>query len=379
MKISRMLSTLRNKQMILNLADKIRLTWKKIREEKGTDNIKIMNFCGTHEFAITYYGLRSLMPEGVELIPGPGCPVCVTPARDIDEAVEISKKATILTYGDMYKVPGTRMSLAKSRSVGGSVRIVYSFSDAIKMAKKEDDKQFVFFAVGFETTAPTVASYVVENLVPENLKLLVSYRITVPIMRYVLESGRRDIQGIIAPGHVSTITGANAWRFVAEEFGVPIVVAGFEPLDVMIAIYEILRQILDNSPKLVNEYKRVVTWEGNIVAQKYLREAFIETDGSWRGIGIVPKSVWKLRKEYEHLDARKTYSVDVGESIDIKPGCRCAEITLGLAKPTDCKYFGRACTPDNPIGPCMVSSEGACAIWYKYGGYEIIRKREKND
>ena len=378
MKISRMLSTLRNKQMILNLADKIRLTWKKIREEKGTDNIKIMNFCGTHEFTITYYGLRSLMPEGVELIPGPGCPVCVTPARDIDEAVEISKKATILTYGDMYKVPGTRMSLAKSRSVGGSVRIVYSFSDAIKMAKKEDDKQFVFFAVGFETTAPTVASYVVENLVPENLKLLVSYRITVPIMRYVLESGRRDIQGIIAPGHVSTITGANAWRFVAEEFGVPIVVAGFEPLDVMIAIYEILRQILDNSPKLVNEYKRVVTWEGNIVAQKYLREAFIETDGSWRGIGIVPKSVWKLRKEYEHLDARKTYSVDVGESMDIKPGCRCAEITLGLAKPTDCMYFGRACTPDNPIGPCMVSSEGACAIWYKYGGYEIIRKREKN-
>ncbi len=369
--LSKITRRLRDRKLIMSVARKIHRVWAELR---GSFNrLKIMNFCGTHEFTITYYGLRSLMPEGVELVAGPGCPVCVTPAREIDEAIEISKEATVLTYGDMYKVPGTRLSLSQARSMGCKVRVVYSFLDAIRIARREKNTNFVFFAVGFETTAPTVASHVASNSVPENMAILMSYRITVPIMRYILSSGRRDIRGIIAPGHVSTITGAEAWAFVAEEFGVPIVVAGFEPLDVMIAVYEILKQIRSGKPRLVNEYNRVVTPQGNIVAKRYIEEAFVEEDGAWRGIGMVPKSVWRLREKYEHLDARKIYNPSVGESIDVRPGCKCAEINLGLAKPTDCPYFGKACTPEHPLGPCMVSSEGACSIWYRYGGYDIIR------
>lgn len=367
---------LRDREIIKTYVNKIHQLKKRIEAEVTSDTIKIMNFCGTHEFTITYYGIRSLMPEGIELIAGPGCPVCVTPAREIDEAIEISRQAAVLTYGDMYKVPGSRISLAQAKAFGGDVRVVYGFRDAVRTALAEPDKEFVFFAVGFETTAPTVASYVVDNGVPKNLTLLVSYRITVPIMRYILESGKHDLNGIIAPGHVSTIIGAGAWSFVPEEFGVPLVVAGFEPLDVIIAIYEILKQIYERRPRLVNEYSRVVTWEGNLIAKKYLREAFDTVDGLWRGIDIVPKSVWRLKERYSHLDAREKYDVRIEHSIDLKPGCRCAEVVLGLAKPTDCKFFGKACTPEHPIGPCMVSSEGTCSIWFKYGGYELLKPKE---
>ena len=377
-KIRRYLQRFRNRVLVSQYVKRIHQLKKKIEAEVTTDTLKIMNFCGTHEFTITYYGIRSLMPEGVDLVAGPGCPVCVTPAREVDEAIEISKQAVLLTYGDMYKVPGSKISLAQAKAFGGDVRIVYGFRDAIKLAMENPDKKFVFFAVGFETTAPTVASYVVENKVPRNLYLLVSYRITVPIMRYVLELGKHNLRGIIAPGHVSTIVGAGAWSFVPDEFNVPLVVAGFEPLDVVIAIYEILKQIYHGEPKLVNEYNRVVTWEGNLQAKKYLGEAFDPIDGAWRGIGIVPKSVWRLKEKYSHLDARKEFSITLEQSIDIKPGCRCADITLGLAKPTDCKYFGKACTPEHPLGPCMVSSEGACAIWFKYGGYELIELKRKD-
>ena len=376
MSLKDLIAPLRNRELIRTVVKRIHGLWRKIKSI-GIDDVKIMNFCGTHEYTITYYGIRSLMPDGLDLVAGPGCPVCVTPAREVDEAIELSKVATVLTYGDMYRVPGTRLSLAKARSSGCDVRVVYGFLDAIKIAKKEPEKQFVFFAVGFETTAPTVASHVARRMIPNNMTLLMSYRITVPIMRYILESRRVELHGIIAPGHVSTITGAGAWRFVAEEFGIPIVVAGFEPLDVVIAIYEILKQISEGKASLVNEYNRVVTWNGNIVAKKYIDMAFRPVDGLWRGIGIVPRSVWHLREEFEELDARLKYDIKVGESIDIKPGCRCADITLGLAKPTDCKYFGKACTPEHPIGPCMVSSEGTCAIWFKYGGYEIIRARKE--
>ena len=371
----RYLQRYRNKELVSQYIRRIHQLKKKIETDVTNDTLKIMNFCGTHEFTITYYGIRSLMPDGVELVAGPGCPVCVTPAREIDEAIEISKHAVLLTYGDMYKVPGTKMSLAQAKAIGGDVRVVYGFRDALKLALLQSNKEFVFFAVGFETTAPTVASYVVNDKIPRNLHLLVSYRITVPIMRYVLESGKHDLRGIIAPGHVSTIIGASAWSFVPDEFGVPLVVAGFEPLDVVIAIYEILKQIYDGKPRLVNEYSRVVTWEGNLKAKEYLLKAFDSVDGLWRGIGLVPNSVWRLKEKYSYLDARKKYDIHIEYSIDLKPGCRCAEITLGLAKPTDCKYFGKACTPEHPLGPCMVSSEGACAIWFKYGGYELIEAK----
>ena len=373
MDLKHMYRTLRSRENIEVVLKRIRSLWSKARSA-GLREVKIMNFCGTHEYTITYYGIRSLMPDGIELVAGPGCPVCVTPAKDVDEAIELSKVTTVLTYGDMYKVPGTRLSLAKAKSEGYSVRVVYGFNDAIKIARKDPDSEYVFFAVGFETTAPTVASHVARGDIPRNMYLLMSYRITVPVMRYVLESGRVELHGIIAPGHVSSIIGAGAWEFVASEYGIPIVVAGFEPLDVVIAIYEILKQIVDSRPRLVNEYNRVVSWEGNLTAKKYIETAFREEDGAWRGIGVIPKSVWLLRERYGDLDAREKFGVRVREYLDIKPGCRCADIVLGAAKPTDCKYFGNACTPDRPLGPCMVSSEGACSIWYRYGGHEIIRR-----
>ncbi|MEM2390573.1 MAG: hydrogenase formation protein HypD [Candidatus Korarchaeota archaeon] len=374
-KMRRTLQAYRNRELVKTYVEKIHQMKRKIEAEVTSEPLKIMNFCGTHEFTVTYYGLRSLMPDGVELVAGPGCPVCVTPAREIDEAIEISYLAAVITYGDMYKVPGTKISLAEAKAAGGKVHVVYGFRDAVELASSQPDKDFVFFAVGFETTAPSVASYIVENKIPKNLYLLASYRITVPIMRYILESKMHKLHGIIAPGHVSTIVGASSWRFVPEEFNVPLVVAGFEPLDVIIAIYEIMQQIYERKPRLVNEYSRVVTWHGNLKAKSYISKAFDAVDGSWRGIGIVPQSVWRLNKEYSEIDARKKYGVNIEHAVDIKPGCKCAEVTLGLAKPTDCKYFGKACTPEHPIGPCMVSSEGACSIWFKYGGYESIKAR----
>ncbi len=332
------------------------LALKKVEGEK----IKIMHVCGTHEHTITYYGLRSLMPENIELIAGPGCPVCVAPTKVIDESIELALNydVTLLTYGDMYKVPGTKFSLATARSMGHKVKVVYGFIDAVEIAQKKPGENFVFLGVGFETTAPTVASYISNGLVPKNLSILSSYRITVPIMQYILRTQKHRLSGIIAPGHVSTIIGASAWRFVAEDYGLPIVVSGFEPLDVMMSIMIILKQLAEGKPRLVNQYTRVVTNEGNLVAKKYLSDAFKIVDGDWRGIGIVSKSAWEIAEKYSFLDAKNKYNVEIGESIDIKPGCKCAEIVLGLAKPTDCPYYKKACTPDHPIGPCMVFERG---------------------
>lgn len=375
--LDRMNKFLRSKETVRAVAKKIHKIFHRIERERDIGEVIIMNFCGTHEYTITYYGLRSLMPENLELIAGPGCPVCVTPAKVIDKAIEISKMDTVLTYGDMYKVPGTRQSLANARSYGAKVRIVYGFGDAIQIARRNPSENYAFLGVGFETTAPTVASYVVRRLVPKNLSILTSYRITVSVMEYILKTQRHRLSGIIAPGHVSTIVGASAWRVVSDDYGVPIVVSGFEPLDVMLSIYEILKQVLSGEPKLVNQYSRVVKSEGNLVAKKYLDEAFDIVDGDWRGIGRIPNSAWRLRDEFQEYDADVKYGIEIKDSVDIKPGCKCAEITLGLAKPTDCPYYKKACTPEHPIGPCMVSSEGTCSIWYRFGGEESIKMKIK--
>jgi len=347
-------------------------------EKAGHDKIKIMHVCGTHEHTVTYYGLRSLLPKNVEVIAGPGCPVCIVPAREIDEAIELAKNhAKVFTYGDMYRVPGSYESLAQAKAKGADVTVVYGFIDAIRLAK-ETNQDVVFFGVGFETTAPTAASYIVNEKIPKNLHILMSYRITVPAVKYILNV-EHDLGGIICPGHVSTIIGAGSWSFISETYGLPAVIAGFEPIDVLLAIYEILTQILDGKAKTVNEYRRVVKWEGNITAKEYLRKAFLVTDRNWRGIGIIPESGWVLKEKYKHLDAREKFQIKVGEGIDIKGNCKCAEIILGRAIPTDCPYFGKACKPEHPIGACMVSSEGTCAIWYKYGGHlirELVKETE---
>lgn len=351
----------------------------KVVEKVGQEPIKIMDFCGTHEYTVTHFGIRSLMPPEVEIVAGPGCPVCITPAYYVDVMIKLALDGIrVYTYGDAYKLPGSARrgegirSLEEARAAGGDVVVVYSILDAIKMARR-DGKPSVFFAVGFETTAPATASPVVSGMLPPNLKILNVHRLTPPIMRYTFETHKQNpIRGVIAPGHVSTIVGAKAWRFVVEEYGIPTVVAGFEPFDVLLAIYTILRQLLEGRPRLVNEYRRVVTWEGNKRAQRVIRECCEEVDAAWRGIGFVPRSGLAFRDKYRSVDAMHEYGIKelTPEEwrYDLPPGCRCAEVTLGIAKPTDCPLFMKVCTPGTPYGPCMVSSEGACAVWARFGG-----------
>ncbi len=361
---------LRDKKVALEIAEDI----KKIAERIGGE-IKIMHVCGTHEHTVTYYGLRSLLPEKVKVIAGPGCPVCVVPAREIDEAIELALNGVrVYTYGDMYRVPGSCKSLADAKTEGGDVRVVYSIGDAIKLAKS-DRRESVFFSVGFETTAPIPAAHIYSGNIPENMTLLVSHRLTVPALKYVLDDPEIPLDGVIAPGHVSAIMGASSWSFVAEDYGIPVVVAGFEPIDFLMAVNILLRQVYRGEAKIVNEYTRVVKWEGNLKAKKLMNDVFNPIDGEWRGIGVLPSSVLALKDEYKRYDAREKYSVEIKDVLDLPPGCRCADVILGKAVPTDCPMFLKTCTPSRPYGPCMVSSEGTCSIWAKYGGYSIVRRR----
>ncbi len=370
---------LRDSGLILRVAEKIREAARRAVERVGTP-IKIMDFCGTHEYTITRYGLRSLLPPEVELVAGPGCPVCVTPAYYVDAVVKLALDGVrVYTYGDVYKLPGLgrygARSLAEARALGGDVVVVYSFLDSVKLARGSGGES-VFVGVGFETTAPAVAGPLVEGLVPENLKVLSLHRLTPPVMRYVFEVHKREVpvRGVIAPGHVSSIIGARAWSFVAEEYGVPVVVAGFEPLDVMLAVLSILRMLGEGRARLVNEYSRVVTWEGNRRAQRLIEECFEVVDAAWRGLGFIPRSGLALRDKYRVYDAEWEYGIKLTReewSYDLPPGCLCARVTLGLAKPTDCPFFMKKCTPLTPYGPCMVGSEGTCSIWARYGGRSL--------
>ncbi len=356
------LSRYRDKELSLAIAKQI--------SDKASDlrKIKIMHFCGTHEYTVSYYGLRSLIPRNIELIPGPGCPVCVAAVRDIDEAIWLAenKNVTLTTFGDMVRVPASNKSLWEAKSWGADVRVVYSPHDAVKIAEDSPEKQVVFFAVGFETTAPAVAYEILKSR-RRNLSFLTSLRLTPPIMKHLLESGDIEINGIIAPGHVSTVIGYEPWKF-AVNYNVPIVVAGFEPVDVLMAILMIVNQIRRGEVKLENEYKRSVTEKGNIKAKEIMGKVFEETETTWRGIGKVPFSGYKIREEYSYLDSRRKHEIKVETMVEEMPrGCICDKVVLGKAYPTQCPLFNRKCTPKRPIGPCMVSIEGTCHIWYRFG------------
>lgn len=348
--------------------DKIR-DYAKDLENKGYERIKIMNFCGTHEWTITYYGIRSLMPENIELIAGPGCPVCITPGYYVDLLIELSMEDYIvLSYGDSYKLPGTRTygvrSLFDARIHGGKTEIVYSFIDAVKKAREKPSKKYVFFAVGFETTMPTTAYPLHKGIVPDNLLILSAYRLTPPIMKYLLQDKpERILHGIIAPGHVSAIIGSLSWIFVSQIYRIPIVVAGFEPIDVLLAILYILKMLRENNAKLINEYSRVVKPYGNISAKKTMWNVYRVVNAYWRGIGIVSSSGAIHCSKYLKHDLFHQLGLEDKPREDKLPGCKCPEITLGLAKPIDCPLFMKRCTPNNPYGPCMVSVEGTCRIW----------------
>ena len=325
--------------------------------------VKICHVCGTHEWTITHYGLRSLLPPTVDVIAGPGCPVCVVPAAEIDAAIKLALDGvTVTCFGDVLRVPGSELSLLEAKAQGGDVRVVYSVSDAVQMAKQEPSREFVFFAIGFETTAPSTAVEVLKQP-PPNMSFLIAHRLIPPAMELLLGIGDLHIDGFIAPGHVSTIIGAEPYRVFPEAYGMPTVIAGFEPLDVLFAISTILRQLKDGKPKLENEYKRAVTAQGNLKAQKFMRQAFQTVAAHWRGLGRLPESGLALREKYAKYDAKERYGIRIEKGKDLLPGCQCHLIMIGKIKPNQCPLFMKKCMPHSPKGPCMVSIEGTCRIW----------------
>jgi hydrogenase expression/formation protein HypD len=349
----------RNPELAHSIAEKI----KGVAPKKG--QVKFCHVCGTHEWTITHFGLRSLLPENVEVIAGPGCPVCIVPAAEIDEAVQLSQKGVVMTcFGDVLRVPGSQSSLLEAKAAGSDVRIVYAVSDAVEMAKQEPNKQFVFSAVGFETTAPITALEALGDL-PKNFSFLVSHRLIPPAMELLLGVGDLQIDGFIAPGHVSAIIGLKPYELFTRVYRMPTVVAGFEPNDVLMSIYLLLKQFSESDARLENEYSRVVKPEGNPKAVEMMKKAFTVTAGNWRGIGRLPESALQLREELKEFDAREKFGVHVKEGKDINFGCECHLVIIGKIKPKECPLFLKSCTPAKPVGACMVSSEGTCSVWAK--------------
>ncbi len=331
-----------------------------VQNERAT---KICHVCGTHEYTITHFGIRTLLPSNVEVIAGPGCPVCIVPASEVDEAVELAKRGIVVTcFGDVLRVPGSEMSLLDAKAQGADIRVVYGLGDSIKMAHIEKDREFVFFAVGFETTSPSTA-FEILNRPPKNFSFLLSHRLIPPAMELLAEMEDLGLGGFIAPGHVSTIIGLGPYEVFPKTYSIPTVVTGFEPIDVLMSIYMILIQQKKHTPKLENEYIRAVHPEGNAKAQELMNQAFDVTDGNWRGLGMIPKSRFQLKDKYASYDANLKYGVKIKKGIDIQRGCKCHFVVVGKIRPTDCQLFMKSCTPENPIGACMVSNEGTCRVW----------------
>ncbi|MBO7388327.1 MAG: hydrogenase formation protein HypD, partial [Methanomicrobium sp.] len=314
-----------------------------------------MHICGTHEASIARSGLRSVLPEGLKIVMGPGCPVCITPQGEIDAALELAAKGCIIaTYGDLMRVPGTNGSLD---TCGGDVRVVQGVHKAVEIAKEVPDKEVVFISVGFETTAPTVAATLLTEP-PENFSILCSHRFVPPAMKFLLEQGEAKLDGFMLPGHVCVVTGYAMY----EQFKVPQVVAGFEPEDILLGLYMLVKQAKEGRADVENAYPRAVERMGNQKAMKMLYEVFEPTDVEWRGFPVIPDSGLKLKPKYEKYDALKKFGVEI-KHVEKNSACICDKVLRGIRDPTDCKLFGKACTPRKPVGPCMVSHEGACRIW----------------
>jgi hydrogenase expression/formation protein HypD len=357
-----------------------------VAEEIEAPAVTVMHVCGSHEQAIARFGLRSLLPEKVGVLMGPGCPVCVTDSPEVDEAVALALQGIhVATYGDMLRVPGSARSLADAQAEGGRVHVVYSIAQAVTLARGlPAGEELVFFASGFETTAVTTAAAILarDEELPANFSVLAAHKYIPPAMELVAQMPGSRIDGYLAAGHAATITGWEVFEPVVERQGVPVVVAGFEPLDILAALLRVLELIRDGEARVENLYPRCVTREGNRNAQEQLWRVFRPSDGIWRGIAEIPRGNLVLRDEWAPLDARKRFTIDLPglwarQGIDGASGpaarelagqCICGDIMAGIAAPTDCPLFGHECRPDSPVGACMVSSEGTCKIWQLYGG-----------
>ena len=343
----------------------------------------LMEFCGGHTHAISRYGVADLLPSAVRLIHGPGCPVCVLPIGRVDLAIQLAleRRVILATYGDCLRIPASNnLSLLKAKARGGDVRMVYSPADALKLAQAHPDREVVFFAIGFETTTPPTALVIKEaaRLGLKNFSVVCNHVLTPAAITNILESpevrklGTLQLDGFIGPAHVSTIIGSRPYEFFAEEYRKPVVIAGFEPLDVMLAILMLLRQINDGRAEVENQFTRAVTREGNLKAQALVSEVFeLRRSFEWRGLGEVPYSALRIREGFAAFDAEKRFDLRTAKVADNK-ACECGAILRGVKHPRDCKVFGTVCTPESPIGSCMVSSEGACAAYYSYGRFREI-------
>jgi hydrogenase expression/formation protein HypD len=335
--------------------------------------VSVMHVCGSHEQAIARFGLRSAFPRGLNVIMGPGCPVCITDVPEVDEGVALARQGVaIATYGDMLKVPGTVKSLADAQAEGAKVHVVYSVAQAVELAR-QSSQELVFFATGFETTAVATAAAVLAG-VPRTFSVLSAHKYIPPVMEIVAEMPETKVEGFLAAGHAATITGWGIFERFVERHRIPVVVAGFEPLDILAGLASLLELIRDRTPKVLNAYPRCVTREGNLKAQEQLWRVFRPIGGRWRGIAHVPNGNLRLRDEWAHLDARRRFQIDVASLWDYAPAslsqsCICGDIMAGIASPADCTLFGKECLPETPVGACMVSSEGTCKIWHLYGGH----------
>ncbi len=332
-------------------------------------NVRLMEVCGTHTVSIFRSGIRSVLPQTVSLLSGPGCPVCVTDQAEIDAFIELARidDVIITTFGDLMRVPGTKSSLQKESAAGRDIRVVYSTMDALELARKNPHKKVIFLGVGFESTAPTIAAsiYSAVQMKIDNFSVISAHKLVPPALEALMLSDGIKIDGFILPGHVSVIIGLNAYRPFFDRHQVPCVVAGFEPVDILQAIAMLVEMIETNHPNLDNAYPRAVIEDGNSRALKILSDVFEPADVSWRGIGVIPGSGLKIRAEYSAHDAEKMFDIRVVDAKTPK-GCACGEILTGTKIPPECALYKKACTPMNPVGPCMVSTEGTCAAFYKY-------------
>ena len=332
--------------------------------------VTFMEVCGTHTVAIARHGIRQLMPEGIRLTSGPGCPVCVTSTGDIDRFIAATRvpDAIITTFGDLLRVPGSRSTLKQEMAAGADVRVVYSPLDALELAGKNPGRQIVFLGVGFETTAPTIGAAILQAASEKlrNFSVISSHKVMPPALEVLAADPAIRLDGLICPGHVSIIIGAAAYRPLAERYRMPCVITGFEPVDIMQGIIMLVKQRLENRPTVEIAYQRAVTEEGNKKARQVLAEVFTPCPASWRGIGEIAGSGLAIGPAFADFDATKRFQLKIGPVIEPK-GCRCGEVLKGIMAPPECKLFGRACSPEHPVGPCMVSSEGACAASFRYG------------
>jgi hydrogenase expression/formation protein HypD len=332
---------------------------------------KFMEVCGGHTHTIYKHGLEDYLPEAINLVHGPGCPVCVIPMGRVDDAMALASDPNVImtSFGDMMRVPGSQGSFFDAKAAGTDIRMVYSPLDSLKIARQNPERQVVFMAIGFETTAPSTAMTMLrakaEGL--KNFSIFCNHVTIIPAMKAILDSPDLRLDGFIGPGHVSTVIGCRPFEFVARDYGKPVVVAGFEPLDILQSIYMLMVQLSEGRSEVENQYSRVVPWDGNVVALKAIAQTMeLRPYFEWRGLGFISHSALRVREEFAEMDAERLYSVPGVRVADPK-ACQCGEVLKGVLKPWECKVFGTACTPETPIGTCMVSPEGACAAYYNYG------------